>query len=171
MALNGSADSEQLSLLTNVIDDYCCQAGIAVGHPARGRLGRRIVELFQGGIHNPDELLSALNSGYDEWLGEVGRPSSSSEYAASLASGSAPPEPCSLTPVEARGGGASRFPQADVVDRSTTSPPRPLNELPPRKGVSGSVRRKSSETARPSRKASETRLRDGEAGIIENNEM
>lgn len=100
-----------------MLDDYCCQAGIAVGHPARERLGRRIVELFQSGMHKPDELLSALNSGYDEWLGEVGLPSSSSEHAASLASDTAPPEPCSLTPVEVRGGGASRLPRSSVLKK------------------------------------------------------
>lgn len=171
MVFNRSMDSEQLLLLTKVLDDYCCQAGIAVGHPARERLGRRIVELFQSGIHNPDELLPALNSGYDEWLGEVGLPSSSSGYAASLASDTASPEPCSLVPVEARGGGTSRFPQADVVDRSTISPPRLAGRNAAPNGVSGSTRRKSSETARPSRKTPEPRPLDGEAGIIENNEM
>jgi hypothetical protein len=130
MTFNGSADSEQLSLLAKVLDDYCFQAGIAAGHPARERLGRRVVELFQSGMNEPDELLSALNSGYDEWLGEVGLPSSSSEHAALLASDTAPPEPCSLTPVEAGGGGASRFPQADVVGHSTTSPPYPSTKYP-----------------------------------------
>jgi hypothetical protein len=171
MTFNGSMDSEQLSLLDKVLDDYCRQAGIAVGHPAKERLGRRIVELFLGGIHNPDELLPALNSGYDEWLGEVGLPSSSSGYAASLASDTAPPEPCSPMPVEARGGGTSRFPQADVVDRSTISPPRLPERNAAPKTLSESTGRKSSETARPSRKAVEARLWDGEAGIVQNNEM
>jgi hypothetical protein len=60
MAFKGSVDPKRLSLLTKVLNDYCCQAGIAVGHPARERLGRRIVQLFQSGIHNPDELLGAL---------------------------------------------------------------------------------------------------------------
>ncbi len=171
MVFNRSMDSEQLLLLTKVLDDYCCRAGIAVGHPARERLGRRIVELFQSGIHDPDELLPALNCGYDEWLGEVGLPSSSSGYAVSLAPDTAPPEPCSPMPVEASGGGTSRFPQADVVDRSTISPPRLPERSAAPKGISGSMRRKSSETARPSLKAPEPRSRDGEAGIIENNEM
>lgn len=170
MAFKGSVDPKRLSLLTKVLNDYCCQAGIAVGHPARERLGRRIVELFQSGIHNPDELLGALNSGYEKWLGEVGLPSSSSEHAASLASHAAPPAPCSPMPVEARGGGASRFAQADLVDRSPTTPPRSTGLNTARNEVSGSMNGRSSETG-PSPRTPEPRLRDGEAGIIENNEM
>lgn len=168
IAFKGSVGSKRLSLLAKVLDDYCCRAGIAVGHPARERLGRRIVELFQSGIHNPDELLAALNSGYEKWLGEVGLPSSSSEHA-SLASHAAPPESGSPMPVEARG--RSRFAQGDTVDRPATPLPRSTGQNNARKEVPGSTNGKSSKTSRPSPKTSEPHLRDGEAGIIENNEM
>ena len=89
MTFKGSPNSEQLSMLARVVDDYCHQAGIDVGDPARERIGRKIIELFQSGVDQPDELFLALNHGYDEWLGEVGLPSSS-DQAASLASGAAP---------------------------------------------------------------------------------
>ncbi|SJM35631.1 hypothetical protein [Mesorhizobium delmotii] len=82
MTFNRATDPAQLSMLAAVVDDYCHQAGIAVGDPARRRLGRQIIELFQSGINKPDELLFALNHHYDEWLGEVGLPSSSSELTA-----------------------------------------------------------------------------------------
>ena len=82
MTFNRATDPAQLSMLAAVVDDYCHQAGIAVGDPARRRLGRQIIELFQSGINKPDELLFALNHHYDEWLGEVGLPSSSSERVA-----------------------------------------------------------------------------------------
>lgn len=72
MTFNGSIDPKQLSVLTKVLDEYCSQAGIAVDHPARERLGRRLMELVQGGMDQPSDLFAALNSGYDEWLGEVG---------------------------------------------------------------------------------------------------
>ncbi|CCV09462.1 hypothetical protein MESS2_p140006 [Mesorhizobium metallidurans STM 2683] len=41
MTFNDSADSKQLSILATVVDDYCHQAGIAVGDQARERLGRQ----------------------------------------------------------------------------------------------------------------------------------
>jgi hypothetical protein len=81
MTFKGSPNSEQLSMLARVVDDYCHQAGIDVGDPARERIGRKIIELFQSGVDQPDELFLALNHGYDEWLGEVGLPSSSGQAA------------------------------------------------------------------------------------------
>ena len=48
---------KQLSILATVVDDYCRQAGIAVGDPARERLGRQIIELFQSGMDQPDEFV------------------------------------------------------------------------------------------------------------------
>ncbi|WP_208647148.1 hypothetical protein [Mesorhizobium kowhaii] len=87
----GSAESRKPSIPATVLDEYCRQAGIAVGDPARDRVGRQIIKLFKGGVDKPDELLLALNHGYDEWLGEVGLPPSSSEQAASLVSGATLP--------------------------------------------------------------------------------
>lgn len=105
MTFNDSADSKQLSILATVVDDYCRQAGIAVGDPARERLGRQIIELFQSGMDQPDELLLALNHHYDEWLGEVGLPSSCANQAASLISGAAP------SPADHPSMSPQRFPQ------------------------------------------------------------
>ncbi|MET2832143.1 hypothetical protein [Mesorhizobium shangrilense] len=105
MTFNDSADSKQLSILATVVDDYCHQAGIAVGDPARERLGRQIIELFQSGMDQPDELLLALNHHYDEWLGEVGLPSSCADQAASLISGAAP------SPADHPSMSPQRFPQ------------------------------------------------------------
>ena len=134
MILNGSADSDQLSILAKVLDGYCHQAGIAAGHPARERLGRRVMELFQGGMDKSEELLAALNSSYDEWLGEVDLPSSSSRHAALWADKSAITEPSTAETVDSGGGGASRFPQAvNVADHSANSPPRPLQRKDPGK--------------------------------------
>jgi len=115
MTFNGSPDSEQLLMLATVVDEYCHQAGIAVGDPTRDRLGRQIIELFQSGVDKPDELLLALNHGYDEWLGEVGLPSASSDQAASLVSGAARP--------------------IGTVDHPSISPQRfPQRKTPPKRG-------------------------------------
>lgn len=125
MVFNGSADSDQLSVLSTVLDKCCLQAGIAAGHPARERLGRRVIELFQAGMDQPEDLLASLNSSYDEWLGEVGLPSSSSRQAALWAS-----EDKSATTdtsaMQANGDGPSRSSQADGAGHSVHSSPRPL---------------------------------------------
>jgi hypothetical protein len=132
MIFNGSADSGQLSVLAKVLDEYCRQAGIVAGHPARERLGRHVMELFKGGMDDPTELLAALNSSYDEWLGEVDLPSSFSRRAASWAKDKpAVTEPSSAAAVGSGGGGALRFPQADVADNSVHSPPRPPQRKDP----------------------------------------
>ena len=72
MIFNDSADSKQLSVHTEVLDEYCRQAGIGADRTARQKLERRLMELFRGGMEKPAELFAALNTGYDEWLGEVG---------------------------------------------------------------------------------------------------
>lgn len=92
-------------MLAKVVDEYCHQAGIAVGDPARERIGRHIIELFQSGMDKPDELLLALNHQYDAWLGEVGLPSSCAKQAAPLASGAAP------SPADHPSMSPQRFPQ------------------------------------------------------------
>jgi hypothetical protein len=113
MTFNRATDPAQLSMLAAVVDDYCDQAGIAVGDPARERVGRHIIELFQGGIDEPDELLLALNHHYDEWLGEVGLPSSSSEWAASMASEDGPSKELAHHPSVS----PQRFPQRKTPPR------------------------------------------------------
>ncbi|BAV45359.1 Uncharacterized protein MLTONO_0456 [Mesorhizobium loti] len=114
MTGNRKADTTQLLMLASVVDEYCHQAGIAVGDPARERIGRHIIELFQNGMEQPDELLLGLDHHYDEWLGEVGQPAYSSEHAASLASDAGPP----------------KEPQHPSIP-----PPRPLQrKTPPKRG-------------------------------------
>ncbi|WP_206438743.1 hypothetical protein [Mesorhizobium sp. M7D.F.Ca.US.005.01.1.1] len=126
MIFNGSADSDQLSILGKVLDDYCRQAGIAAGHPARERLGCRAMELFQGGMDMPAELLAAMRFSYDEWLGEVDPQTSSVQRPALWAVEAALTEPTPAGTVGSGGGGASRFPQANAVEHSANSSPRPL---------------------------------------------
>ena len=123
MVFNGSADSDQLSVLAKVLDEYCRQGGIVAGHPARQRLGRRVMELYQSGMEKPEDLLASLNSSYDEWLGEVGLPSSSSCQAALWASEDKP----------ALGDGLSPSCQADGGGHAVQSSPRPLQRKEPRK--------------------------------------
>jgi hypothetical protein len=128
MMPNGSADSNQLSILAKVLDEYCRQAGIGAGHAARERLGRRVMELFQGGMDKSAELHAAMNSSYAEWQGEVDRLSSSSQQPVLWAIDPAITEPSSAEAVGSGGGGALRFPQADEADHSAISSPHPSTE-------------------------------------------
>ena len=128
MIFNGSADSDQLSILAKVLDEYCRQAGIAAGHAARERLGRRVMELFQGGTDNSADLHAAMNSSYGEWLGDVGRLTSSSQQPVLWAIDPAITEPSCAETVDSGGGGALRFPQADAVEPSANSSPHPSKE-------------------------------------------
>jgi hypothetical protein len=59
-------------MLANVLNDYCDEAGIPEGHPAREHFGRRLMSLFQSGVIEPAQLIAKMNSGYEEWLGEIG---------------------------------------------------------------------------------------------------
>jgi len=72
MSSDDHLDPEQLAILTKVLNDYCTEAGIPEGHPAWEHFGRRLKSLFQSGIHDPDELVSKMNTGYEDWLGEIG---------------------------------------------------------------------------------------------------
>ncbi len=72
MSIDDHLDSEQLATLAKVLKDYCTEAGIPEGHPAWEHFGRRLMSLFQSGIHHPDELTSKMNTGYEDWLGEIG---------------------------------------------------------------------------------------------------
>ena len=72
MSFDDHLDPEQLAILTKVLNDYCTEAGIPEGHPAWEHFGRRLKSLFQSGIHDPDELVSKMNTGYEDWLGEIG---------------------------------------------------------------------------------------------------
>jgi len=72
MSFDDHLDSEQLATLAKVLNAYCTEAGIPEGHPAWQHFGRRLMSLFQSGIHHPDELTSKMNTGYEDWLGEIG---------------------------------------------------------------------------------------------------
>lgn len=128
MMPNGSVDSNQLLILAKVLDEYCRRAGIGAGHAARERLGRRVMELFQGGMDKSSELHAAMNSSYAEWLGEVDRLPSSSQQPVLWAIDPAITEPSCAETVDSGGGGALRFPQADAVEHSANSSPHPSTE-------------------------------------------
>ncbi|WP_287319885.1 hypothetical protein [Mesorhizobium sp.] len=72
MSFDDHLDSEQLATLARVLNDYCTEAGIPKGHPARDHFGRRLISLFRSGIDQPDDLKSKMNAGYEDWLGEIG---------------------------------------------------------------------------------------------------
>lgn len=128
MMPDGSVDSNQLLILAKVLDEYCRRAGIGAGHAARERLGRRVMELFQGGMDKSSELHAAMNSSYAEWLGEVDRLPSSSQQPVLWAIDPAITEPSCAETVDSGGGGALRFPQADAVEHSANSSPHPSTE-------------------------------------------
>jgi hypothetical protein len=71
MLSNGPTNSQQVIMLRKVLNDYCTEAGIPEG-PAKEHFSRRLMSLFQSGIVNPDDLKSKMNSGYEDWLGEIG---------------------------------------------------------------------------------------------------
>ena len=72
MSFDHPINSRQLSMLAKVLNDSCTAAGIPKGHPAREHFGRRLMDLFQSGVDQPQELMSKMNAGYEEWLGETG---------------------------------------------------------------------------------------------------
>ena len=71
MPSDGPTNSQQVIMLRNVLNDYCTEAGIPEG-PAKEHFSRRLMSLFQAGIVNPADLKSKMNSGYEDWLGEIG---------------------------------------------------------------------------------------------------
>ena len=71
MPSDGPTTFEQVAMLRTVLNDYCNEAGIPEG-PAKEHFSRRLMSLFQSGIVNPGDLKSQMNSGYEDWLGEIG---------------------------------------------------------------------------------------------------
>jgi hypothetical protein len=67
MTMWGIADAEQLADLTKILDEYCEHAGIRGDHPARERLARRIMSLFNDGIVDRAEINRALDSSAQAW--------------------------------------------------------------------------------------------------------
>ena len=67
MSFDGTADTKQLSDLTKILDDYCRHANVEDGHPARARLARRIMALFNDGIRTPEEITRVLDADPGVW--------------------------------------------------------------------------------------------------------
>jgi hypothetical protein len=59
------------SMLAKVLNDYCNEAGIPAGHPAREYFGRHALSLYNAGVVEPAALKSRMNDGHDAWLGEA----------------------------------------------------------------------------------------------------
>ncbi|MGX9148185.1 hypothetical protein [Mesorhizobium sp. 128a] len=72
MTFKRTANPAQIKMLSLVLDEYCARAGIAVSDPLREPLAKRLMGLFSAGIDRSEELIAAMNTTYDEWLGEVG---------------------------------------------------------------------------------------------------
>jgi membrane peptidoglycan carboxypeptidase len=56
----GIADSEQLAMLTTVLDGYCREAGLEPKTRARDRAGRVLMALYCNGAATAQELAAAL---------------------------------------------------------------------------------------------------------------
>jgi hypothetical protein len=54
------ADSKQITTLTQLLDAYCQERRILPGDPARLAFGRRIMTLFNNGMHDIDAIRQAL---------------------------------------------------------------------------------------------------------------
>ena len=59
MPFTGIADSEQLKLLTAVLDEYCTASGI-LDQPSRKEAATRVMSLFMQGVQNAEQLRIAL---------------------------------------------------------------------------------------------------------------
>lgn len=71
MFRNGYADSDQLSFLAKILDDYCTQAGLDARHPARLFLARRLLALQTSGEQDTTELSSALAATLAGYLSDL----------------------------------------------------------------------------------------------------
>jgi hypothetical protein len=60
MSRAGSADSDQLRMLTGVLDEYCLEHGILDSCEERDLVSKRIYTLFENGFRTPAELKGAL---------------------------------------------------------------------------------------------------------------
>jgi hypothetical protein len=63
MSFRGVADSEQIAILTRVLDDYCREHGIEKGDPKREAFGCHIMAIFNSGLRRVDEIRATL-AGY-----------------------------------------------------------------------------------------------------------
>jgi hypothetical protein len=60
MPLTGIADSDQLRMLTDVLDQYCLEHDIPDPSEERARASRTIYTLFENGLQTPGEIKGAL---------------------------------------------------------------------------------------------------------------
>jgi len=61
MENHGIIHPEQLTMLTEALDDYCRQARINPGSPEFDIAASRIIALFANGVQTAEALLAALN--------------------------------------------------------------------------------------------------------------
>ena len=67
MSFKGTANTAQLADLTKILDDYCRHASVEDKNPARDRLARRIMTLFNDGIQSPEEITRVLDANPGVW--------------------------------------------------------------------------------------------------------
>ena len=58
----GIADADQLAAPTKLIDDHSKEMGIKGDKAARDRLAARVMDLFNGGFTNPEDIRRHLDS-------------------------------------------------------------------------------------------------------------
>ena len=61
MLSNIVASSEDLAMLTRVLDDYCLPRDISAGQ-RRNQLGRVLIDVFGSGVNSEADLKSALTA-------------------------------------------------------------------------------------------------------------
>jgi hypothetical protein len=61
MRSSGVANSEQLAILTTVLDDLCITIGVAPDSDARDDIATLLLDLYQTGHRSPDQLMAAVN--------------------------------------------------------------------------------------------------------------
>lgn len=62
MIMTGVANPAELAILSTALDDFCIEAGIAPSDRAREEVARHLLDLFNRGVDDRDELMNALRS-------------------------------------------------------------------------------------------------------------
>jgi hypothetical protein len=63
----GIASGPQLAELTKLLEDYSKEVGIENNAPARDRLAKRIMDLFNEGVMKPEDIKRNLDSSPNHW--------------------------------------------------------------------------------------------------------
>ncbi len=58
----GTANPAQLAIMAAALDDYCAEAGVGLHTEAREDAARLILDLFNRGVDDLDELKAALRT-------------------------------------------------------------------------------------------------------------